>query len=304
MMITNGGNRIQPDVFRRMIETMRHGVILTDENRRFIYVNAAFTAITGYTLDELSGQTPSILRSGQHDESFYRQLWHEVHTKGYWQGEIWNRRKNGELLAEWQNIYALLDENGAVQHYAAIFTDISENKRLESSLKQDVYIDSLTGVYNRRYFNERIEQKMNEFARRNQSIALMMVDIDYFKRYNDRYGHIQGDKCLIQVASALAACLRKGERLARFGGEEFVLFLPGLDEQGLLAATNRFLNSARQLELPHEDSPILDTVTVSVGAALMTPDQSLSVTALLERADQALYRAKEEGRNRAITVIA
>nr|WP_281378873.1 diguanylate cyclase [Paenibacillus phyllosphaerae] len=285
-----------------MVDKMRHGVVLTDPNKLIIYVNPAFTELTGYSLAELSGKNPGILRSGKHDKSFYDHLWNEVYTNGHWQGEIWNRRKDGELIAEWQNIYSLLDESGQVQYFASIFTDISENKRLESALKRGMYIDGLTGVNNRRYFNEKIEQKIKESIQSNQSITLMMIDIDFFKRYNDHYGHLQGDQCLIQVASALSSCLQTGEKLSRFGGEEFVLFLPGLDQQSLLEATNRFLNGVRQLKLPHEDSPVLDTVTVSIGAAFITPDQSLSQTEVLELADQALYQAKEKGRNRAISI--
>ncbi|MCR2804060.1 sensor domain-containing diguanylate cyclase [Paenibacillus soyae] len=286
-------------VFRQMIDHMLNGAILTDKSKRIIYVNPAFTQLTGYTLDEVLGKNPNLLKSGRHDQAFFRDLWHQVDTIGYWVGEVWNRKKDGEIFAEYQNIYSLKGSDGEVQYYAAVFSDISENKRNETKLKQRVYIDELTCVYNRRYFNERIDGQIKLSKKKHHNFYLFIIDIDYFKFYNDHYGHIQGDHCLIKVASALSESLQKGERLSRFGGEEFVITIPELEEKNYAAAADRFLNAIRHLEIPHAFSPIHDFVTISIGAACLKPEQKMTSIELLNRADTALYRAKQSGRNQA-----
>jgi diguanylate cyclase (GGDEF)-like protein/PAS domain S-box-containing protein len=207
----------------------REGISITDAGGSIIDVNESFSRITGYDRAEVLGQNSSILKSGRQDASFYAAMWSDLIAKGFWTGEIWNRRKDGQFYAEQLAIQALRDPQDAHQGYVALFTDISERKALEAQMHQMAYFDALTGLPNRRMLADRLGQAMAASKRSGLYGALMFLDLDNFKPLNDAYGHEVGDLLLIEVARRLTECLRKVDTVARFGGDEFVVMLSELD---------------------------------------------------------------------------
>jgi len=292
-------------VFFQIVEKTPNGVIVTDASNRIVYVNEAFTLLTGYTLEEVCGQNPRILQSGLHQNHFYQELWTALRMSGQWQGEVWNKRKNGETFIEWQHITALRDEHDTITHYVSIFSDITDRKHKETRLeKQNSRLerlamqDALTGIPNRRLFDEILRHEWDLARRGGKPLALLMIDIDHFKAFNDTYGHLGGDSCLRTVADALRGGMHQGF-LARYGGEEFALILPGMAAGPALEAACQLVQTVRRQGLPHASSAVLDVVTVSIGCAAVTPAAGSGPETLIALADDALYRAKARGRNRA-----
>ena len=216
--------------FTNIYENTGEGIVITDGNSRIQAVNPAFTAITGYAPEDVVGQTPAILRSDKHDEQFFRSLWKNLYEQGKWTGEIWNRRKNGEVFPVWLNINAIHDPHGKLQQYVGLFTDITEHKRGEEKLRYQAYHDPLTDLPNRLMYSEHLELALPQAERRQQMCAVMMLDLDRFKHVNDTYGHEFGDKLLIRVAQRLRECIRKEDALARMGGDEFTFLLSLVDD--------------------------------------------------------------------------
>lgn len=288
------------------VEHTLQGVIVTDAAGKIIYVNPAFTWSTGYTYEEAKGQNPSLLQSGRHDIEFYKGMWKEVAESGQWQGEIWNRRKNGEIYVEWLNISAIRGENGAITNYTAVFSEITERKQVELKLKAEnrrleqlSLIDSLTGVSNRRGFDKGIVREWERSLTYSLPLSLLLTDIDYFKLYNDLYGHPQGDECLRLVARTMESALKRpSDFLSRYGGEEFAVILPDLDIEGAIIAAQTLREAVAGARLPHKGSVVSSYVTISVGCASVIPTPEQSVEDLIAAADKALYAAKEKGRNR------
>ncbi len=272
----------------------REGMTITDVNTRIIAVNPAFTEITGYTLDEVVGQTPSILNSGRQGGEFYRRMWQELQQKGRWHGEIWNRRKDGKVFPEWLSIVGVKGENAEITHYIGVFTDVSEHKRNEARISHLASHDILTGLPNRVLLEDRISDGMKLSKRRGSTMALLFIDLDRFKNINDTLGHETGDQLLVQAAERGLAVLRKGDTLSRIGGDEFVAVLPELDNRQIAADTA--LKLLAELCLPYQLAGHELTVSGSVGIALY-PEDGHTVSDLLRKADAAMYRAKEEGRN-------
>lgn len=293
------------ELFYMLAEQTTNGIILTDADKRIIYVNKAFTISTGYSYEEALGKNPSFLQSGYHDLAFYKQLWSSIRIKGQWQGEIWNKRKNGEIFIEWQNIMALRNERGDITHYGAVFSDITERKRIETKLQSDnkllkrqIHTDSLTGVHNRRYFDESLKRRWKSLAKTRSYLSLLLIDVDYFKEYNDLYGHLQGDSCLREAAGVLAMRLPRSFRICRYGGEEFAVLLPGLSASETYSMAELLRESVHQHAIPHGHSKVSDRITVSIGGATVVPKLSVDPEHLVQLADEALYTAKQNGRNR------
>lgn len=294
---------VELELFYKLAEQTLNGIIVTDSNNCIIYVNQPFTSTTGYTLKDVYGMNPKILQSGLHSADFYKEMWDTIHRTDQWQGEIWNKRKSGEQLIEWQNIFALRDKSGKVSHYASIFSDITDRmmhetklKTMNTKLEQLATHDALTENPNRRYFNETLRNEWETARRINKPLSLLMIDIDHFKEYNDTYGHPMGDECLHTVATALRNTLTEGF-LARYGGEEFAIILPGTGSDASIAIAEKLLNSVQQLAIPHQSSRTIDVVTISIGCSTVTPKEADDPIMLLEQADVALYRAKTSGRN-------
>jgi diguanylate cyclase (GGDEF)-like protein/PAS domain S-box-containing protein len=277
----------------------QEGIMITNADKLILRVNRAFTEITGYSAEELIGQTPKIFTSGRHNEIFYSEMWDCINRTGSWHGEIWDKRKNGEVFPKWVTITAVKDKDGIVTHYVGLHTDISERKASEEEIKQLAYYDPLTALPNRRLLLDRLQQALATSARSKKYGALLFIDLDNFKSLNDNLGHDMGDVLLQQAAQRLIACVREGDTVSRQGGDEFVVMLEELSrdtEEAAAKAKNIgekiiiSLNQAYQLTC-HEYQN-----TPSVGITLFINHQH-SISALLKRADIAMYGAKAAGRN-------
>jgi diguanylate cyclase (GGDEF)-like protein/PAS domain S-box-containing protein len=281
----------------KAFESTRDGVLICDAGGRIESVNQAFTDITGYEMVDAIGQTPALLHSGRHDESFYRQLWTSIREDGHWRGEIWNRRKSGEIYPEWLTISAVRDDAGAITNYVGVFTDITRVKRDEAELQRLANYDPLTELPNRRLLTACLEQALARARRHGGRTALLYIDLDGFKTVNDSLGHPAGDELLVQVARRLGARVRRGDALGRVGGDEFLVIAESLHDpdeaavlaHGLIDAVARAVTLTGGQEV---------YVTASVGISLFPDDGCSDATAMMRDADAALYRAKEQGRNR------
>lgn len=268
-------------------------IAVTDVRGAFVSVNRAFTEVTGYSFDEVRGQNPRILQSGRHDSAFYAAMWKKLAETGGWQGEVWNRRKSGEIYPEWLNITAVRDPGGEIKHYVAIFSDITERKAAHARIEYLAHHDPLTGLPNRSLLRERLEQEISRARRTEAHIGVLFLDLDRFKTINDSLGHAVGDRLLREVANRLRTSLRDSDIVCRQGGDEFIVVLPDL-KSGTDAA-----HAARQLiDALHQPvdvgSQVIHTST-SIGIAVF-PEDGHTTSALLKAADMAMYHAKESQR--------
>ncbi|MEW6353469.1 MAG: diguanylate cyclase [Pseudomonadota bacterium] len=283
-----------PPLAARILEIIMDGVLITDAQHNILYVNPAFSAITGYTLQEVVGKNPRLLKSGRQDREFYQKMWTSLKETGQWQGEIWNRRKNGEVYPEWENIVAVKDQRGQVTHYVAIFSDITSLKHAENHYQQLAYHDPLTGLANRLLFEDRLRQALAQAQRHQQTIAVLFIDLDNFKPINDSLGHSAGDALMQAAAERLRGCVRNADTVARFGGDEFTALLSGVKKAQdagrvakkiLRALSEAFVLQGQEIH-----------VTASVGVSLY-PGDGADVDTLVKNADSAMYRAKQRGKN-------
>jgi len=273
----------------------REGIMIADANGMIMEINDTFTHITGYSRAEIIGQNPRILQSGRQDREFYQLMWKTLHERDHWSGEIWNRRKDGEIYAESLTISAVRDTSGAVQNYVALFTDITSTKEQQRQLEHFAHYDALTGLPNRVLLADRLQQAMLQTLRRDQSLAVAYLDLDGFKAVNDRYTHGVGDELLIAIAQRMKAALRDGDTLARIGGDEFVAVLVDLENpQDCESVLQRLLLAAAT---PLTVGDILLQVSASIGVTRYPQDAS-DADQLMRHADQAMYVAKLAGKNR------
>ena len=285
----------------------QEGMTITDASGVILRVNRAFVEITGYGADEAIGRNPRILRSGRHDAGFYTAMWAGIAGTGSWQGEIWNKRKNGEVYPSWLSITAVKGEDGAVTHYVGSFTDITTRKTAEEEIAHLAFYDQLTKLPNRRLMLDRLGQALTSSMRHARHGALMLIDLDHFKTLNDTLGHAVGDQLLVGAASRLVSCIREGDTVARLGGDEFVVILEALseDEQAAVQAES----VAEKIQTTLADPYLLDVAlegterisrsylcTASIGITLFR-DHSVTADELMKRADTAMYQAKAAGRN-------
>ena len=277
-----------------VFENTDEGVVITDAEGTIVEVNRAFTEIQGYARDEVIGKNPRIFKSGRHDETFYRNLWHTLEKTGHWRGELWNRRKNGELFPKWQTISRVADSSGRVTHYVGVFSDVTQIKRSQEQLEHLVQHDALTDLPNRLLLNERLEQAIKHAERQQTQLAVIFLDLDNFKHINDSLGHPVGDQLLQAVASKLLQAVRQDDTVARIGGDEFVLLLEdiGKPENAGIAAQKL----AAVFTDPFQLSEQAIRITASMGICI-SPQDGRDPATLLRNADSAMYRAKEEGRN-------
>ncbi len=275
------------------------GVMITDANSVILRVNRAFTEITGYTAEEVVGQTPKLLKSGRHDAAFYGVMWGSIKHTGAWNGEIWNRRKNGEIYPERLAITAVKGNAGEVTHHVGTLHDITSRKAAEAEIKNLGFYDSLTGLPNRRLLLDRLKQALASSVRSGRKAALLFIDLDDFKTLNDSLGHATGDLLLQHVAQRLTSCVREGDTVARLGGDEFVVMLEDLSEQILEAAEQTEAIGEKilaTLNQPYQLGGHEYRGTPSIGVTLFD-DQQSGVEELLKQADIAMYQAKKAGRN-------
>lgn len=275
------------------------GIMVTDENAVIIRVNQAFTRLTGYSAEEAVGRNPSLLKSNRQNAKFYQQMWESLQRDNSWQGEIWNKRKSGEVYPEWLNITAVLGKNGKVTNYVGAFIDFSERKQAEKEIHHLAYYDPLCELPNRRLLIDRLQQAIAASSRTLTGGALMFIDLDNFKTLNDTRGHGVGDMLLIEVAKRLQACVREGDTLARFGGDEFVLLLKGLSQNNALAAVQAQVVAEKVVEVigrPYIIEGGECHSSSSVGITLFANHKD-KFDELLKQADTAMYEAKKSGRN-------
>ncbi|MHB8256600.1 MAG: putative bifunctional diguanylate cyclase/phosphodiesterase, partial [Acidiferrobacterales bacterium] len=271
------------------------GIVVTDASANIILVNRAFTETTGYTLEEVRGQRPSLLSSGHHEPDFYQSMWQSLQNTGAWSGEIWNRRKNGEIYPEWLRISSVRDGQGAVTNYVGIFAEISSQQHLQRQLHQLAYYDALTGLPNRQLFYDRIGQAIVRAKRDGSGFAILFIDLDRFKDINDSLGHSFGDKLLQAAACRIKGVVRETDTVSRLGGDEFTILLSETGSERDVAAIASNLVQSSEIPLDVDGRKIY--LTASVGIARY-PNDGRDVDMLVKNADVAMYRAKREGRNR------
>jgi len=276
------------------------GMLVTDKHSVIIRVNQAFTRMTGYSADEAIGKTPALLlQSGRHNAAFYQAMWESVNHNHHWQGEIWNKRKNGEIYPEWLSISAVLGTNGTIVNYIGSFIDITERKQAENDIHQLAFYDPLSQLPNRRYLLNRLRQALSISARNQAGGALMFIDLDNFKTLNDTKGHDIGDLLLIEVAKRLQECIRDGDTVSRFGGDEFVLLLEGLSAEKAHAAVQA-RGVGEKILVALSQPYFLEGCELysssSMGITLFI-DHAEKLDELLKQADTAMYEAKKSGRN-------
>ena len=285
----------QMRLLARVFENTVEGIMVTNVDGVIEMVNDAFMAITGYRRDQAIGKKPSMLSSGRHDLRYYEQMWRELKKQGHWQGEIWNRRCNGEAYPEWLNITGIQDQQGNVTHYVGVFHDITEAKRSEERITHQAYHDALTGLPNRSLFNDRLSMAIAQAQRSGQGVALLFLDLDNFKNINDSLGHATGDMLLQSVAHRLSGLVREQDSVARLGGDEFIFLLQGtMDPDFTVHVAQRILAAFRK-PFFIKDHELF--VTTSIGIA-MHPHDGRDPEVLVSCADLAMFRAKEEGRNK------
>ncbi len=282
------------EINAQVFESAFEGIVIADAERRIIDVNNAFCTITGYEREEVLGEDLKILRSGKHSPEFYDELWNSVREKGSWQGEIWDRKKGGEIFPKWFSISSIKDLNGEVIRYIGLFSDISVIKKTEEKLYRMANYDALTGLVNRRYFIDQLERALLHAKRLDELLAIMFIDLDGFKHINDSLGHQAGDDLLCIVAKRLKECVRDADIVARMGGDEFIILFPRINySQDIVKIAEKILKTLSDaVELENSDR----FISASIGVAIY-PNDAIDAEELIQNADTALYQSKKMGKN-------
>lgn len=281
-------------LFEKVFQHTSEPIIITKPNGAIIDVNDAFCRISGYRRSEVLGQTPALMRSGRHAPDFYSRMWSELRATGHWEGEIWDRRKSGEVYPKWLVINAVRDPFGKTTHFVGIFTDITSLKEAEDRLHQLAHYDVLTGLPNRTLFQDRLQRAIYHATRAGRQVALMFLDLDHFKHINDRLGHPAGDDLLTQVAERLTSQVRESDTVARVGGDEFTVILTDLNcEEDATQVAGKILDAFSR---PFTVAGEAIVSSPSIGIALF-PDAGRDLAGLIKAADAAMYEAKQKGRN-------
>jgi len=279
----------------KVFDHSHEGIMITAADGNIVEVNEAFTRITGYLREEAIGRNPRFLQSGRQGPAFYRAMWRTLQQQGYWSGEVWNRRKDGEFYAEQLTISRINDHAGNALRYVGLFSDITSSKEYQQNLERIAHYDPLTELPNRALLNDRLSRAMARAARRGKALLVACIDIDQFKSINDRFGHRFGDECLRQTAQRLREATRSCDTVARLGGDEFVLVIADMPSKN---AATRFLQRlletvSRRFRIEERESEL----TFSVGATAYPQNRALEADQLLRQADQAMYEAKKRGRD-------
>ncbi len=286
---------LESRISKLLFEISNDAILVTDSSNKILDANPAFTRITGYTLDEIQGKDPKILHSGKQSREFYEQMWKQLVTNNYWEGELWNRKKNGELYAQKANIYAIRRPSGIVHRYIAQFSDITKKKLADEEIWNFANYDALTNLPNRRLFYDRLTQAQKQAGRSHRLAGVLYIDLDNFKLVNDRLGHEQGDHLLVEAAKRISDCVRDIDTVARLGGDEFAVVLADLQKMSQLEKLAEKISLSLSRPYVLQDVTI-HYVTSSIGGCTY-PDLSSSMEDLINKADSAMYRAKAAGRN-------
>ena len=297
-MIEDISERKQTEVQLKLADTVyqntTQAITVTDANNLIVAVNPAFTDLTGYNEEEVLGKDPKLLQSGRYTSAFYGQMWKDIKQTGSWQGEIWNKKKNGTEYAEWLTINSIYDEKGSVIQRVALFSDITEKKRVDEKIWQQANFDPLTSLPNRSLFADRLTHEIKVSQRTKKPLALFFMDLDHFKEVNDSLGHDQGDLLLIETAQRIKDCVRNSDTVSRLGGDEFTVILTDLEDS--LRVERIAENILHSLSQPFTLGMEKVYVSASIGIALY-PDDTKKMVELIKYADQAMYLAKENGRD-------
>lgn len=277
-----------------VLEHSSEALMITDATNVIVDVNPAFTGLTGYSKEDVLGQKPSLLRSDMQGPDFYRLMWESLKAEGKWQGEIWNRRKTGELFVEWLTINTLYGDDGLPYRRVALFSDVTENKKKEELLWQQANFDMLTLLPNRRMFQDRLDVELKKLRRSGNKLAVFFMDLDRFKEVNDTLGHHRGDMLLRQAAKRILSCVRVSDTVARLGGDEFTVILTDVENASSIERVAQCIVASLSEPFDLDGHPA--RVSVSVGIAI-GPDDASEAAALVQMADQAMYAAKQAGRN-------
>lgn len=285
---------VQLQLSAKVFESSGECIIIADSNEHILSVNKTFTKVTGYSAEEVIGKTPRMLSSGRQNASFYGEMWYALKNSGHWQGEIWNRRKNGEIYPEWLSISAVKDTETLVTYYVGVFSDITERKAAEEQIQFLAYHDALTTLPNRLLAKDHFKMAASFSDRSNFNIAVVFLDLDNFKTVNDTLGHVIGDTLLKEVAMRLRECVRDTDTLSRQGGDEFLVLLSDIRDSE--AITNVVEKILKRLAAPFLIEGQYLSTSVSIGIAVY-PDDGMDFDTLLKKADTAMYQAKDAGRN-------
>lgn len=279
-----------------VFDTTDEAMMITDDENQIIAINPAFERVTGYAAAEVIGRTPHVLSSGRHGKEFYRELWDHLLTKGHWRGEVWNRRKNGELYVQRATLSLIRDAEGWVVNHVCVFSDITDERQESERIRYRASYDALTGLPNRFLLYDRLQQAVANASRGKRALAVLFLDLDSFKPINDVCGHLAGDQLLVAVAQRLKDCVRESDTVARIGGDEFVIILPevaGVEDACLVAG-----KVVQNLHVPFALEPgNAVQIGASIGIALY-PENGIGVEDMIHCADQAMYQAKQAGKSR------
>ncbi|HEX6829298.1 MAG TPA: diguanylate cyclase, partial [Burkholderiales bacterium] len=282
-------------LYTKVFEASGEAILVTDAASRILSVNKAFSEVTGYEPAEVVGRNPKLLASGRHDAEFYRRMWESLNGSGHWRGELWNRRKSGEVYPELAHISAVRDGEGRATHYIAVFSDISERKAAESRITFLAQHDVLTRLPNRALMHDRLSQAIAGAQRNRDHVALLFADLDRFKDVNDSLGHHVGDLLLQAVADRLTHCVRRGDTVSRVGGDEFIVILPSIREASAAAQVAR--KALQSLSRPYMIEGHEISITPSIGIGVY-PVDGADIDTLVRNADAAMYEAKQQGHGR------
>lgn len=292
---TSKAMKAELDLTSLILETCSEAILVSDENNLIIAINPAFTHVTGYTIEDVQGKNPSIFNSGLHEKSYFQEMWRALHQAGHWKGEIWDRRKDGEIHAKQLNIHLVRNERGDIHRHVAMFIDMTESKKSEETIWRQANFDSLTDLPNRQMLWDRLKQEVVKLDRTNMQLAVLLIDLDGFKEVNDTLGHDVGDRLLKVASVRIKECLRSTDTVARLGDDEFVVVLTELTE------SNFAEDVAQKLLLRLAEAFTLESLKIYITASIgitISPRDSSDAETLIKYADQAMYLSRKKGRNR------
>jgi len=277
---------------KQVIDNANEAIVITDTKGIIVEINEAYEQITGYKKEDVIGKNPRFNQSGRHDESFYKAMWQEIHTKGHWEGEIWDRRKNGDIYPKWLSITTVKSDEAT--HYVGIFSDITNKKNTEQELENLAYYDPLTNLPNRSYFNEQLKRELSIAKREKKKLALFFLDLDRFKYVNDMLGHSSGDELLVMVSRRLEKLLRETDTISRLGGDEFTMIMSNFNDVNYLGNIAQKIVDC--IAKPFEVAGAKIHIGTSIGISVY-PDDANDIETLVKASDLAMYQVKDSGKN-------
>jgi len=280
-------------LFESVFNHAKEAIVITDNENTIVDINPFYSQVMGYKREEIVGKTPALVKSGKHDDLFYQKLWNEINTTGHWSGEIWDRRKSGEIFPKWLNISSIRNEKNEILYYIGIFSDISDKKAIEQSLHKMAYFDPLTNLANRVLFRERVDQQIISSHHNHKKFAVFILDLDRFKYVNDTFGHIVGDQLLMKASERILQCVDDVDTVARLGGDEFSLILVDIENDSIIRRKAKEIINSLETNFNIYDNDIF--ISTSIGISIY-PDDGENYETLMKNADIAMYQVKSEGR--------